>query len=140
MTDKRAKKVAKRVEAWQQALPWLGMTHWTVEAVSMEDMEQHSLASVTPSSDYDRVWFTFDNTFVDECFEDDRIDRLDQVIIHEWVHVAFRDYYRAIVMVEDQLSDPMIANWKDAMEHANEALVDRLARQLYDDLKEYVVP
>lgn len=138
MTKRRAIQLAKRIEAWQTHLTPLGLAAYRIESVSTTDLEGH-LANVTPASDYDSVWFEFDNGFVDQCYVEGDFDKLDQIILHEWVHVAFKDYYRAIQMVEDQLSDPMIAGWKDVLEHANEALVDRMARQLYSALKDTVV-
>lgn len=142
MTDRRAIKLAKRIEMWQTWLPHLAIGHWRIETVELSEDSpgMHSAnASVQPSQDYASCWFWFRESFVDEAYDSGDFNRLDITIIHEWMHVAFRDYYSAISLAEDQLGKPLGEAWEDAMSHANEFLVEALARQFYDAYKAELV-
>lgn len=143
MTNRRSIQLAKRVEAWQKCLEPLGLAHYRIEQVTVEenpDGNERANASVTPSDLYDSAWFSFSSSFVDHCYDDDDLPKLDQVIIHEWLHVAFRDYYAAIALAEEHLSPPMREMWESALNTPHESLIERLARQLYHSFYSDVVP
>jgi hypothetical protein len=142
LTSRRSIQLAKRIEMWQSWLTHLGLAHWRIEGVGVDEESpgMHSAnASVQPSNDYASCWFWFRGSFVDEAYDSGDMSRLDITIIHEWLHVSFRDYYSAISLAEDQLGKPLLEAWQDGMDHANEFLVEALARQLYDAYKAELV-
>lgn len=142
MTSKRSIQLAKRVEAWQSHLGPLGLTQYTIDKVSTVDEpggNPDSAACVTPSQNYDRCRFEFQNDMVDEAYESGDLAYLDQTILHEWLHVAFQRFENAIEMPHDYLA-PMVSEiWEEALRQAREQLIDRLARQLYAAYQEEVV-
>jgi hypothetical protein len=130
MTKREAVKLAKRVEKWQKRLDSLGIAHWRIEGVSIvEEMPsgQSANAAVVPSYQYDSVYFWFWREYVDEANN----KQLDETIIHEWIHVAMRDFDQAIESVDSELSAGTLASWESRLLHTREGLVDRLARQIY---------
>lgn len=84
-------------------------------------------ASVQPSASYDSVFFWFKEEFLEEASKRE----VDEVILHEWMHVLMRDLDQAIESVEDELSPASEAQWNDRLRHEREGLVDRLARTFY---------
>lgn len=122
--------LAKRFEQWQRRLPLLGVGHWRIEAVSLCEQTPtgpDAKATAHVSNAYDSVhfWMTFE--FLENATESE----LDETIIHEWVHVAFRDFDVAIEAAEDSMSKGESDAWEDRIDHAREGLVDRVARQIY---------
>jgi hypothetical protein len=142
LTSRRAIQLAKRVEAWQKRLGPLGLSQYTIDAVStMDDPGGNEMATacVHPSANYDRCRFEFRNEDVDWAYDNDDFEYLDQTILHEWVHVAFQAFENSIELVEDSLSQGQLDIWKEAMDHSREQLIDRIARQLYAAFKSDVV-
>lgn len=134
MTDREAIKLAKRVEYWQKKMPLLGIAHWKIERVTTCDEmpDEGSLAQVQCSEKYDSCRFWFWNDYLDRATPDD----LDQTIIHEWVHVAMRDFDVALQAVEPWMPEATYEDFSYSTNLRREALVDRLARQLYDAYRE----
>ena len=62
--------------------------------------------------------------------DDSTPEELDQIILHEWMHVAMRDLDQAIEAVEDHLSYPVREVWENRVQHEREGLVDRMATAL----------
>lgn len=140
---KRGIKLAERVQAFQAYLGPLGLAHYEIERVSVVAAphgNHDSRAAVLTSTDYDTAIFEFRHDLVDEAYDSKDFRVLDQHILHEWVHVAFQDFHNAIYLVGDKLSPDVNEIWEEAMQHANERLVDRIARQLYDSIGSDVVP
>jgi hypothetical protein len=52
-------------------------------------------------------------------------------IIHEWLHVAFRDFEAAISACEDWLPTRTFSDFNERLEHEREGLIDRLAVTLF---------
>jgi hypothetical protein len=122
--------LAKRVEAWQKRLGPLGLQQKRIECVTLTDEvpdNDTAVAGVQPGGNYDSVRFFFAHEFLEET--DDR--GLDEVILHEWLHVAMRDLDRAIDAAAYELSAGARYQWNERVHHEREALVDRLARQIY---------
>lgn len=143
MTSRRAIQLAKRVERWQKRLLPLGLAQYTIDRVTTTDApggNDGSAACVHVTADYDRAVFEFRNDVVDWAYDNEDFEYLDQTILHEWLHVSFQDYYNSIFLVGEKLSPDANELWEEAMEHSNERLIDRLARQLYAAFKSDVVP
>lgn len=116
----------RRIESWQAHLAPLGLDHWRIDSVTIES-DDANRASVQVARMYDSCHFHFDPEFLAEA--DDQ--ELDEVIIHEWVHVAMRDWDQAIEAIEGELSPASKWQWNDRMHHEREGLVDHIARQIY---------
>jgi hypothetical protein len=86
----------------------------------------HANATVQTDGNYDRLRMQFQYAYLEHCTEDE----LDQTIIHEWLHVAMRDFDHSIETIEDALSPGVCQQWADSVEHEREGLVDRLATAL----------
>ena len=124
--------LAKRVEKWRGRLQHLGVGHIRIECVTLCDETPggpQAKATVQPSREYDSAHFWFTRDFIENCQEHE----LDETIIHEWVHVAMRDYDTAIEsdVVEDHLAPAAHDAWVDRVDHEREGVVDRVARQIY---------
>lgn len=122
--------LARRIERWQKILAPLGVGHFRVEQVSIADeTPSHCGANATAQlyRHYDSVQFWFTHDFLDDVTE----QRLNEVIIHEWMHVAFRDYEDATDQAESWMSPQAAKDFSDRVEHEQEGLIERLARLIY---------
>jgi hypothetical protein len=129
MTERQ---LQKRVEHWLKALPELGLVHWRANVDIVDEPSSDAYisakASVACSSHYDTFWMEFRREWVDDDPDDDDVD---QVIIHELMHVVMRDFDHEVDKVEEFLGCVTKELWADSVKHAREGLVERLARTLY---------
>lgn len=121
--------LAKRIEAWQKRVPELGVSHFRF-TLTLDDnvpgSPHASAAAVTPS-DYDNVEFHFAYGFLEDATD----ERIDEVIVHEWVHVAMRDLDHTLHAVEKWMPEATYADFEETVDHEREGLVDRLAKLIY---------
>lgn len=123
--------LTKRVKFWQQKLAPLGVGHWRVDVKIVEEPQgkPNSKAAVRSSAQYDTCWMEFAIADLAVATPDD----LDETIIHEWLHVAFRDFDHA---VREGIYDnfPRIAEdlWEARVDHEREGIIDRLARTILE--------
>ena len=118
--------LAKRVEKWQRALAYLGVGHVRIDRVTItDDMPQGSdaNAAVWVANHYDRCTFFFRSEYLEEA--DAR--SLDETIVHEWVHVAMRDFDSALEVVEEWMPPGTFRDWSERVDHEREGFVERLA-------------
>jgi hypothetical protein len=123
------KRLATRVEAWRDRLAHLGMSHFRITSVHVQDETPggpRAEASVRPSGAYDSVEFWFKWDFIQTCTNYE----LDETIIHEWLHVAMRDLDEAIDSVESWMTKQAYEDFVDRVDHEREGVIDRLARQI----------
>lgn len=121
--------LARRVEKWKERLEKLGVAHFRINAVHIVDETpggQHAEASVQVSESYDNATFWFTWEFLDDCDE----YALDVTIVHEWMHVAMRDWDRSLECVETWMPKATYADFEDRMGHEREKLVERMARTI----------
>lgn len=118
-----------RVVKWQQRLLPLGVAHFRIDSVDLVDecTDPDAAAGVTISDLYDSVKFEFDKQELAASTE----QKLDERIIHEWLHVAWRDYDHAIAAQWRWLPEVSRADYEEAINHEYEGLIDRLARVIY---------
>lgn len=130
-TEKDAIRLGKRIEFWQKRLEPLGLGHWRIDAVHVVDDVPNNgyraAACVRPSVHYDYCEFWFGHEYLDNCNPRD----LDITIIHEWLHVAMRNFDSAAESVEDVLASNVEEIWSERVRHERENLIDRLSRQIY---------
>ena len=111
-------------------LPLLGIRHWSVDVhiVEAPDGNDGSAACVHNMSDYDHAMMEFKREFIEE---QETWEEIDKVIIHELLHMVFRDYDEAIAQVNSHLNVPVKQIWQQGVEHELEGVIQRLALQLY---------
>lgn len=119
--------LAQRIQRWQKQLEILGIGHFRIDSVNVADTTPSgpsAKASVTMSGHYDYCTFWFTHETLDDCTPSE----LDELIVHEWLHVAFRDFEAAFHAVEKWMPAPTYEDWNDRVEHESEGVVDRLAK------------
>lgn len=137
-TEREAIALAERVELWQERMAALGLGHWRILRVSVVDETPggpHSNATVQPSFRYNTCKFWFKHEFIDNA----NPAEVDETIIHEWLHVLWRDFDQAVESIETQLAPAVSSVWEDRVEHEREGLIDICAQYIYS-LHEEVVP
>ena len=124
----RQKWVLRRVEFWQQTLEPLGLQPWRTNVSFMDEPEgkDNALAACHTSEAYDTCTFQFAHDHV----EDAEKYQLDETIVHEWLHVLFRDYNQSISSVYDQLAPAVAEQWDTQMNHELEGVIEKLARTI----------
>ncbi len=121
--------LARRVEKWQGRLANLGISHFRITAVHVADETisgPGSDASVYVPDSYDNAEFWFTWGFLEDCDE----YQLDATIVHEWIHVAMRDFESAIEVVETWMPQATYKDFEDRIQHEREGLVERMARTI----------
>ena len=123
--------LAKRVEAWGKRLAPLGIAHFDILRVTVGDEspsgDPDAKASVQVHDLYDNCSFFFDSDELERMDEDE----LDMTIIHEWLHVAFRDLEAAVAAYEEWVPSRSYGAFSSRLNHEREGLVDRLARAMF---------
>lgn len=122
--------LAKRTERWKHRLAPLGVSHFEIDSVTITDDvpgADRAQAAVQVSRHYDSCRFFFNEEFIEECTSDE----LDQTIIHEWLHVAWRDLEEATSRVEDWMPPRYYDDFDERITHEMEGLIERLARTIW---------
>jgi hypothetical protein len=122
--------LTKRIVYWQGNLADLGIGHWRVKDVTVGPNPPGSdsaVASVWASGAYDTCRFYFRDSYVEEATEED----IDETIIHEWLHVAWRDTDATIQAAEQWFPSGAWDDYYGRVDHEREGLIDRLSRALY---------
>lgn len=117
--------LAKRIERWGKTLASLGVAHFefTVHLVDDVPPDGSGQAAAWVSNDYDMVRFYFQHEHIEECTE----GQLDQTIVHEWLHIAMRDYDSVTELVETWMPEATYTQWEQMLKHEREGIVDRIA-------------
>lgn len=123
MTEKQ---LTKRVQRWQDVLLPLGLAQWRIEVkiVDVPFGTMHNCdAAIQSADDYDHAIMHVKREALDRLS-----DRgLDEVVVHELMHVAMRDLDLAIHSVDDHLMPAVEDQWRMRVKHEREGLVERLA-------------
>jgi hypothetical protein len=127
--------LAKRVEKWGKTLAPLGVAHFDIAQISVGDQSmfpacpdnKYPQAAVQVDPQYDKCWWYFHDDYLEAC----TAAELDQTIVHEWVHVAMRDFDFSLETVEAWLPEAAYTSWEQTVNHEREGLVDRLATMIY---------
>lgn len=123
-------RLAKRVERWQHRLALLGVSHFQFDVHLADELpgeRRDADACVQVSGQYDTCSFWFRWSFIENC----TAAELDQTIIHEWLHVAFRDFDDALEAAEGWMPPRTFEDYDAKVNHEREGIVERLARQLW---------
>src|SRR4051794_2913717 len=105
------RQIRARVNFWLKRLAPLGISHWDVEVTVEDEIDHrpHSDATADTSDQYDTVRLTFRSDKVDTAtrpaFE------IDQLILHELLHVAMRDFDEVIEFGGREMSSSAKMIW-----------------------------
>ncbi len=122
--------VQRRVDYWAKRLRPLGLGHWdfNVAFVSEAEMDRDtSEAEVSPSVVYDSARIEFKDTYIASVDP----DMLDWTIIHELLHVVFRDYDTVVHLAVQELGPTAKELVEHQLEHELEGVVERFARTIF---------
>lgn len=124
-----ARQIKARVDFWTKRLAPLGLSHWDFEVYVFDgDIEDSPGCDATAdtSDQYDSARLSF---------RADKVDRdvreVDQLVLHELIHVAMRDFDETVDLVGWQLSIPVKSVWEQITDREREGLVERLARTIW---------
>jgi hypothetical protein len=120
----------RRVLRWQKLMEPMGFAHWRLEECSIAEGvrgAENATAGVKPSHYYDHCWMQFDKDWLARATEQE----LDETIIHEWLHVAWRDLDAHYENLEEALSPASRGFVHDRQNQLTEGLIERLARTIY---------
>lgn len=128
MTEKQLK---KRVKYWQETLFEFGLIHWSIDVTIVDEPERRyeeapAVASVSASPHYDTAWIEFSSSWLADA--DDL--HLDKTIIHELLHIVFRDYEQHSEEVQSWMPPAAWLTWSKAMSHEQEGVIERIARAI----------
>jgi hypothetical protein len=124
----------RRVEYWQRKLKGLGFEHWRVTVTVSTELEATDtdardgldpVAYADVSHYYDTVDFEFRKDMLDKPQ-----DEIDELIVHEWLHVWDRDREQGEVELFRYLSEDARQAERDRVCAAKEGQIDRMARVL----------
>lgn len=119
-----------RVRFWQNKLALLGLSIWRFDICVIDGtptgVKGPAAAAIDRMDHYDSASIEF----VREEIAELTASEIDQVIVHELLHAAFRDFEEAIHLVDGVLPATAWTIWDNALDHELEALIERLARTL----------
>jgi hypothetical protein len=119
----------ERVQFWAATLGPLGVGHFTITNVSIvdePDPNEEAKASIELSGHYDECEFRFARSFVENCSRQE----LDQSIVHEWLHAAWRDHDMIFEVLEKRLSPSAYDDFMLRQVHETEGIIDRVSRTI----------
>lgn len=120
------RQLATRVRYWQKRIPDLGVSHWRLESLKVDDECHGGLAAIRKREDYD----SFDMEIQTEYLRDGSLRDMDETIVHELLHLAFRDLDDTIAHAETWMPDATYQDFDGHIDHEREGLVERLARTI----------
>jgi hypothetical protein len=121
--------LAKRIRFWQNKLEYLGIRHWdiTVRIVDRPNESDSCDACIHTSHQYDSATADFKESFL----ENNEVEQIDQVIIHELLHLVLRDFDNAIDAAGRNMGMSERMLWDDSLDREREGVVERLARTIW---------
>lgn len=117
-----------RVWYWIDVLEPMGLSHWRIdiEIVDLPDGEASSAAAVRFSPSYDSAWMEF----AEEAFFEKSDDEQDEIIVHELLHIVWRDINDAVYEPEYLFGKPAWTAFTSRYDHESEGVIDRTARAI----------
>lgn len=118
-----------RVEFWQHYLRRLGFEHWNLKYVFEDDID--GTEAIKAKID---TYSTYENATI--YVREDQLelpqDEIDQLIVHELLHISFRDInatWDDLLDNSDGFGQQAKNAWDRRFDVALEILVDKLARE-----------
>lgn len=122
----KKKQLVRIISTWADRLK---MHAWELDVEWGEDPDdEDALASVSPSDLYDYARLRFRSDWPTHG-----VDALNRIVVHELLHVLFRDYGNAIRSIGIVgLSGDARAIWHDRCHDSEEGVIDRLANRFVE--------
>jgi len=120
-------RIRRIIKVWRSRLM---LDHIILDIEWDEEPENpDAVASVYCSDLYDQATLRFSAQLIDY-----NNDELNRVIVHELMHIMFRDYGMAVRSIEvtGSIASDVRMLWHDRCHDAEEAVVDRLANRFVD--------
>lgn len=126
--DDRLVTIQDRVDYWRDACEPLGLGHWRVKVKIVEnpDGSRSANAAVKISAQYDSA----EIEFAEEALETLDDDEIDEAIVHELMHIVFRDFWGLLTDQEGAFSAGAWNLYMERLEHETEGVIDRTARAI----------
>lgn len=116
----------ERVAFWQRALR---LTDWRFDVLvekELVDADVGAFAYCDAEDDYDSA----DLAFLSSWLKDASHEEIEYAVVHELLHAAMRNYCWAVAQSEEHLAPAVKTMWLRQLRHAEEGLVDNLARAI----------
>jgi hypothetical protein len=135
------RQLRRRIEGWQKALWPLGLGHWQLDSLKIVEQADPGKSEREAAASVGRAWHydTFDLEFTRSALEEATPEDLDQTIIHELLHLVFRDHDRVFEQAESWVPPAGWESLTEMMEHEVEGIIDRMARTIYHVYSQKVV-
>lgn len=122
-------KLKQRVLWWQRKLSLLGVSHWRVVVEVLDKIETPDdvdpTAEAVADAKYDSVTFKFKRADLARVVAE---GTLDELIVHEWLHVADRTQDEIVLALINELPQSSREIVLDREEAARERRVENIAR------------
>jgi hypothetical protein len=121
------RRLVRILKEWKKRLK---LDAWEIHLLLHEQPEDpDAMASIEPSDLYDHAILRFRHDWPTHPIEE-----LNHIVVHELLHIMFRDYSAAArsIGVTGALTADARALWYDRCRDAEEGLVDRLANRLVE--------
>jgi hypothetical protein len=121
------RRLERIISEWRARLK---IEHIDIDLTLGEDPDNpDALASVEPSDLYDYAQIRFRSDW-----QNHDLDELNRIVVHELLHIMFRDLGVAIrsIGITGALSMDVRAIWYDRCHDAEEGVIDRLANRLVE--------
>ena len=121
MTEKQRNDMVRK---WKRNLQ---LDHWLIEIDPDPPENPDALASVRPAESYDRATLRFAPEWPEwpPAFA-------ERVIVHELLHIVFRDLVEAEQSIYDSLSHDARVLYSRRLDHEVEGVIDRLAERFVE--------
>jgi hypothetical protein len=132
---KSVDKLCKRVTAIVDKCPSLGLRGWEFHISIVDEVAgatRKAAASTSCSTHYDTVWMEFEKDWLSKASQSD----IDKTIIHELLHMVFRDLDHQIENVSEFLGEPHKSSFEEAYTHEIEGIIEKMARTLNLHMKD----
>jgi hypothetical protein len=119
----------RRVEQVARQLTPLGLAHWEfdVQIVDTDGLEApNSDAQVQASTKYDSAQMCFRREFIEVA----EVEDIDKTIVHELLHLLFRDFENLLDLATQELGVTARELAEKTYDHELEGVIERVARAL----------
>lgn len=128
MDNDRLTMLQDRVDYWREVCEPLGLGHWRISVEIVDEPHGHSGsgAAVQPSEYYDSASIEF----ADVIFDTHTDTEIDEIIVHELMHIVMRDLFDALTEPQYMFGTPAWSAFRNRIDHETEGMIDRTARAI----------
>lgn len=119
-------KLRGRVAYWQKRLH---LQHWVV-SVELVDHKPMGNRSAVAAIDYEDHYDYAKMEILRSQIQEKTQEEIDRLLVHELLHLHMRDLDAAIDYVGGLIDSDSYYVWSEAVEHAQEGFIERIARTI----------